>query len=112
MLSDIFGVTFVEISIDLRLCNYLRRLDFEIGGYKVLSCWLMSHVNFDRDDEWRDRKLAELQTNILDHIAQKEAILAVIRKRFIPEEYQDPKYIMNIEYATGEVTISDTSLPC
>ena len=59
--------------IDFEL--WLDTLDYMILSSRQNMRWLMQNVTVERDDNWRDRKFDEMQTQIATMVAEREVCL-------------------------------------
>lgn len=52
--------------------TYLDTLTFLVNGKRQNLCWLMSHCNVDRADEWRDKQFKKIQDELDMLVAELE----------------------------------------
>lgn len=57
---------------------YISALDYSIKARRDNLRWLMSGVTIDREDEWRDRQFAKLESEIDALVAERELAMLEI----------------------------------
>ena len=57
---------------------YITALDYSIKARRDNLRWLMCSVTIDREDEWRDKQFAKLESELDALIAERELALQEI----------------------------------
>lgn len=94
----------MHIKIDESDALYLRRLLFEIDGYKAIISVL---ANCDCQNEWHDQKYEEACSMLEQLQAEYNIALDEIKMRYIPEDMRSEKYHMTIDYRNYEIVAEE-----
>ena len=94
----------MHIKIDEGDALYLRRLLFEIDGYKAIISVL---ANCDCQNEWHDQKYEEACSMLEQLNAEYNIALDEIKARYIPEDMRDDSHHMTIDYRNYEIVIEE-----
>lgn len=94
----------MHIKIDEGDALYLRRLLFEVNGYKVIISVL---ANCDCQNEWHDQKYEEACSMLEQLNAEYNIALDEVKARYIPENIRDDNHNMYIDYRNNEIVIEE-----
>ena len=94
----------MHIKIDERDALYLRRLLFEIDGYKTIISVL---ANCDCQNEWHDQKYEEACSMLEQLQAEYNVAIDEIKRHYIPESMRNERHHMTIDYRNYEIVIKE-----